>query len=497
MVCYIYNKPFFMLITKELEIRITGNVADYYVKNNIEITPNKVNLLPIELVNPNSHLIVDAKCDVCGKQVKIQYRRYNKSINNGGYYSCSSKCGAQKTKDLNMLKYGVNSHFETNEFKEKSKKTFLNKWGVNHFRQSEDWIQNKRNIERDKRKNTIFNKFLEENPSVIGQDDDNFIIWCEIHGETKIPKSIFSNRKSVKTELCTECSPVEKNISGKETLLYKLIREIYDGEIIRSHKVGGKEIDIFLPSFNIGFEFNGLWWHSEIHLEDNYHINKTKLCEKNGIRLVHIFEDDFDNKIKIIRSIIGNLIGKSTKIFARNCEVRVILEDQIVKNFLIENHLQGYVNSNINYGLYINDELISIMTFMKSRKVLGGNPKNDSYELIRFCNKLGFSVVGGASKLLSKFRRDYSPKVIISYCDISWANGSVYKKMGFEFDGTTPPNYHYIINKNRVNRIKFQKHKLVKEGFDPNLTEREIMNQRGYYRIYNCGNERYIMRNNT
>ena len=85
-----------MLITKELELKISGNVYHFYKKNNIHVEKNKINKLPIELVNPQSHLIVDAKCDVCDKEVKIQYRRYNQSLNRGGYYTCSSKCAKEK-----------------------------------------------------------------------------------------------------------------------------------------------------------------------------------------------------------------------------------------------------------------------------------------------------------------------------------------------------------------------------------------------------------------
>ena len=98
-----------MLITKNLKIRIAGNVCDYYRKNNIDVTFNKDNDLPIELINPQSHLIVDAICDVCGKEVKIQYRRYNQSISRGGYYTCSSICGKEKRNNTNLKKYGERS----------------------------------------------------------------------------------------------------------------------------------------------------------------------------------------------------------------------------------------------------------------------------------------------------------------------------------------------------------------------------------------------------
>ena len=72
-----------MILTKEIEIRIAGNVGQYYKKNNIDVKFNQINKLPIEVVNPESHLIIDAKCDICDKEVKIQYRRYNQSISRG------------------------------------------------------------------------------------------------------------------------------------------------------------------------------------------------------------------------------------------------------------------------------------------------------------------------------------------------------------------------------------------------------------------------------
>lgn len=479
-----------MLLTKHIKIRITGNVCDYYKKNNLDVKFNEFNILPIEMINPQSHLIVDALCDVCGKEVKIQYRRYNQSINKGGYYTCSSQCSKTKREKTFIKKYGETTPFKTEEFKEKSKKTSLLKWGTGHFRQSDKWRYMNGRDEVLKRRNNVFEQFKKENPQVVGQDEENFTILCDIHGKTQIPKGLFSNRKITKTEFCCECNPINKNISGKEVLLYKLISEIYEGEIITSFKIEGKEIDIYLPNLKIGFEFNGLRWHSELFVNKNYHINKTNLCNKHNIRLVHIFEDDFDNKNTIVKSMITNILNSSTRIYARKTTIIKITDKNVVKKFLNENHLQGFVNTNINYGLYYNNNLISLMTFMKTRKIL--NNKEGEYELVRFCNKVGLSVVGGASKLFKHFINEYKPKSILSYCDISWANGGLYNKLGFRLIGRTKPNYYYVINGKKENRINYQKHKLIKKGYDKNLTEVNIMANLGYYRIFNCGNEKYI-----
>ena len=219
------------------------------------------------------------------------------------------------------------------------------------------------------------------------------------------------------------------------------------------------------------------------------------MCEKNGIRLIHIYEDDFDNKLEIIKSLIKNILGYSTKIPARKTEVRM-LNTQEIKKFLEKNHLQGYTPSSINLGLYYESNLVSVMSFSKMRGIFRNKKQDNNYELVRFCNILDTSVIGGASKMFNHFIRNYNPNSVMSYCDISWATGRVYENMGMKLIGITKPNYYYIINHNRESRIKYQKHKLVKDGFDIKKTESQIMLERGYYRIYNSGNKKFIYTKN-
>lgn len=479
-----------MLKTKELSIRIMGNVADYYIRNNIDVKINEINVLPISKVNPNSHLRVDAVCDVCGREVNIELRRYNKSVKNGGYYSCSTKCAKNKINSTFKRKYGDENIFKTEHFREKFIEANQEKWGCDHFRQSGDWKVSHIESEKNKRRLTLEKKFIDDNENVIKVLDDEFVIDCNIHGNVNIPKKLYSNRKRTNSELCLICNPLSSNISGKEIKLFKYIKKNYDGEVCRNYRIGGKELDIYIPDLKLGIEFNGLYWHSDYFLEKDYHVNKTKYFNELGVRVIHIFEDDFDYKLEIVESILNNVLGNSKKIYGRETTIKVINDRYLVNQFLTQNHLQGFVNSNINYGLYYNGELVSMMTFMKSRKIL--NKNGGGFELVRFANKIGFTVIGGASKLFKRFLSDYNPKKVISYCDLSWATGGLYHKLGFKFQGNTKPNYYYVVNNNRESRIKYQKHKLVKDGFDPKMTEREIMESRGYYRIYNCGNGRYV-----
>jgi hypothetical protein len=144
------------------------------------------------------------------------------------------------------------------------------------------------------------------------------------------------------------------------------------------------------------------------------------------------------------------------------------------------------------------------MTFGKKRKSLGNKIiNNNEYELVRFSNKKFTNVVGGFSKMLNFFIKKYNPSKIETFADIRWSGinylRTVYHKNGFKFIGKTPPNYWYIKNdkySNRHHRFAFRKDVLVKEGYDKNLTEWEIMKIKGYDRIWDCGSLKFEYINN-
>lgn len=110
------------------------------------------------------------------------------------------------------------------------------------------------------------------------------------------------------------------------------------------------------------------------------------------------------------------------RIYARKCDCREITFEES-KKFLEGCHIQGNCCSKFHYGLYNNDELVSVMTFGESRF------KKGEFELLRFANKLYTNVVGGASKLLKHFLREHSGvKEIVSYADRRWSKGNLYEK---------------------------------------------------------------------
>ncbi len=483
-----------MIITKEINIKVNGAHLKHFKSIGLDVkTGDQITIKPEQLSN-GSNIRVECKCDVCGEIKTPKYKRYLKSINNGGYYTCSPKCAQEKTKNTFKEKYGVDHHFQTEESKNKIKESFIKNYGATHFSKSEIYKNERVEKIQNKRRETIESKYLEKIDNLVSINDDTFLLFCDEHnGEYEIGKKLFHTRKPCGINPCTICNPINEQVSIKEKEFRNFISDIK--EVTPNYRISNKEIDVFVNGMNVGFEFNGLHWHNEKYKENNYHIDKTNFFLNEGIQLIHIYEDDWDNKREIVKSRIRNLLGcVDKKIYARKCNI-VELSPKKYKDFINKNHIQGSVNAKIKLGLEYEGKLVSVMSFGKKRKVLGESSEEGVWEMLRFCNKLNTIVVGGASKLFKHFIKIYNPKEVISYADRSWSMGNLYEKLGFEFLYDTKPNYYYIIDKIRFYRYNFRKDKLVSEGFDPNKSEREIMLERGIYRIYDSGSKKYVYRN--
>ena len=285
------------------------------------------------------------------------------------------------------------------------------------------------------------------------------------------------------------------NSSYKEKELFSFIKSMCNDAINNDRKtLDGYELDVLVPSKQIAFEFDGIFWHNENNKTNDYHLNKTIICNNKGVRLIHIFEDEWINKKNIWKSMITNILGfTKNKIYGRACTIDTVDSNTAVK-FLNDNHLQGWCPSSIKLGLYNKGELVSLMTFGKSRHFIGSGKYE--WELLRFCNKLDTTVIGGASKLFSYFIRNYKPTSIVSYSDRRWSEGNMYNKLGFTLSHYSKPNYFYVIDNVRKNRFNFRKKILVEKYNCPlEMSERDFCKEKKWYRIYDCGTSVHVWKN--
>jgi len=327
---------------------------------------------------------------------------------------------------------------------------------------------------------------LEENGYTLSHISGNIAtIKCHRCNNSFTRTRQYMSPGKISTNICPYCYPAASGTSIQEQEVVAFL-STYNISVYPNTRnvISPKEIDIFLPEYNLGIEYNGLYWHSNIYKSPNYHQEKTELASQLGLQLIHIFEDEWVNNTDIVKSRLQSLIGRSdNKIFARKCQVREV-DSKTANQFLKQTHLQGTGRSNIRIGLYYNDQLVSLMTFLNND--ISKNVKG--WELNRFCSVLNTNIIGSAGKLFSYFVKKYNPELITSFSDRRWSNETaVYSKLGFEFIHNTVPNYWYFMPSECK---RYHRYSLRKPA-NSILSEKQLREQQGYLRIYDCGSTRW------
>lgn len=376
------------------------------------------------------------------------------NLNFGVDYIFSNPNFIENLKKNNKILWGNDWFLSSPIAKEKIKNTNIEKWGVdNPSKNNLIKIKIKKSL-----KSTIHCSILKENPEIMNIDSDNriFSIKCDdCDSIYNITYSLFYKRREKNTTICTICNPVDRHKSGLEVKLLRLIRNNYSGTIMENFKLSGKELDIYVPDLNLAFEFNGVYWYSDIFLEKNYHKTKSDICREKSIQLIHIWEDDWLYKFDILESMIKSKLGKiDKKVYARNCFVKPVEDIKLVKSFLDKNHIQGYVGSTLKLGIFNEKNMMGIMCFKKTKNI---------WELTRFCSLLNTNVVGGFSKLFKYFLENYSYEKIITFSDNGYSMGKIYSDNSFIKIKELPPDYKYVVDGIRHHKFNFRK-KLPKDA---------------------------------
>ena len=515
------NKEGRVSSTRTTEKYVKKKFPEEFLK--IKSHSEKLGLVDVTFSEELYHYLNNLKSQIKCKNCKEKKSKFTGLIN--GYikycsYGCSN--GSKEVKELKsnayFKKYGVENPSKSLEIKSKIEETFRKKYGGNPFTVFRERIE-KTNMEkygsihalskesslRSKKNQELLELFIQKYKQfeVIDYEEiktGTCRIRCEkCENDYTISKWNLHQRvvKSKIDNPCTLCNPVG---SSNETGIENFIKEILDGNNItyveKDRKIlGGKEIDFYLPDKKIGIEVNGLFWHSEKFKDKKYHLQKTRDAQKKGIHLIQIFEDEIKINPKTVEGRLKSLLGiYDKKVFARNCLIGEVSSEEC-KKFLEKNHVQGNIGSKVKLGLFHRGKLVSVMTFGSYRISLGNKDKSQNkWELLRFSNENGYLIVGGASKLLKNFIKNYNPEEIVSYCDRRWSTGNFYEKIGFCREAETKVNYWYVKNGIREGRFKYRKDQLVKEGYSKEKTESEIMEERGFLKIYDCGSFKFKMR---
>lgn len=385
-----------------------------------------------------------------------------------------------KAEETNFKNHGVRNPFQRKDVQEKAKKTIMERYYSENFSSSEE--AERRLQERNDKMIVLYNDGKTEYE--IAE-----VMKCEY---------ITVRRVLLKNGIVTPGNITQINKYWAHLIKGKLgVKFEHEGKIFTNKRMS---VDLYNDELKIAIDINPTITHSTQETpipyrkttKVKYHQDRAIDAQENGWELIQIF--DWDCEEDIIE-LLHSKFGLNKRIYARKCSIKEITNKES-KDFLNRNHRQqGKANSSIQYGLFYKDELVQVMTFSKER--FSRDKKEDNYELLRLTSKRGFTVVGGASKLLTAFQKsDYKPQEIKTFADFSKGTGSSYEKIGMTYEGFANMNAFYSnIYTNEAYKVTEITNKFRKEYSKLGMTQKEYMNSKDFYRINDAGHKIFRWKN--
>ena len=169
---------------------------------------------------------------------------------------------------------------------------------------TQEFIQKAKNVHKDK---------FDYSLVIYKTARDYVTIICPIHGEfEQTPNNHLRGRG------CNECR-FEKSTSEAENKIIEFLKNL-NINVIQSYRpkwLDGKELDVYLPDYNLAIEYNGLTYHhsskglskflDNTYVDPKFHLNKFNKCKENNIKLIHMFEhENFNNWLEQIKNYLEN-----------------------------------------------------------------------------------------------------------------------------------------------------------------------------------------------
>jgi hypothetical protein len=436
----------------------------------------------------------------------------------------------EKKKNNSRKKYGFDSPNQDPSIRGKQITTMLERYGVScNFLRPD--VQKKNKLEIQKNKTAIAEKKKNNSRKKHGVDSPNQIqsikekqLWASREYRYNVVKENnrdiftfnfspeeYTTKNNHYNVTCCQCGKTQTiNLADRKFCSCQKYRSREEKEIADYIESLGLtyesnvrtiippwEVDIYIPELQVAIEYCGLYWHSELSGKTkNYHRDKHILCGEKGIRLITIFSDEWVNKKEIVKNRLKHILCRD-KIFvgARKCQIKEITYS-LYSDFLEKNHIQGKIKSLVKLGAFYNGDLVAVMGFGSYRRSMNKKQSPGCYEMLRFSTKA--VIPGIAGKLLKYFMVSYNPVEIVSYCDIRWGTGNLYRELGFQLSHTSSPNYWYLKDYTcRLYRYGYRKSILISQGHSSELTEWAIMQSIGFDRIWDCGNYVFLWKKNN
>lgn len=295
-------------------------------------------------------------------------------------------------------------------------------------------------------------------------------------------------QKHIESGYCNKCGVP----SGRKELI-EFVRSLgVETRINDRSALGGQELDVYVPQYNLGIEYHGAYWHSHAEKETTEkkyrHQRKALACVEKNVSLLQIFDFEWASKRPIVESMIRNACDQSYQIPADDLQLTTI-NNRATKLFMEDVHLRGHRHAKTALALTRNDEIMMAASFKRHK---------DGYEIIRLATRCGYQIEYGVSRILNSFLAE-SGGVLYAFADLRYSSGRMYEKLGFQRLKVTQPGYFYIKQVSPaayiiLSRKQCQKHKLpmlLDAQFSAKKTESENMFNAYYRRIWTPGSILY------
>lgn len=280
-----------------------------------------------------------------------------------------------KIKETNIKKYGVGCSFQAEEVKEKIKEGNIRSHGYDNPMKNPEIRERVSQSNRETYNANKEEKLRKSNWKDKSEETIAILKDPEVFRQTVLDHYDMSVKQladfiGISSFMCLKHlhqlgfeNFISKSNSysqpEEDMLAYvkSLLPNLSDNEILRNNRtvISPKELDIYIPSMNIALEFNGSYWHSLEKLEEkggiDYHKDKSVACSEKGIRLLHIYEPDWEEDILKQKEIIKEFIFNN---FKEDYELKgdTLILHRPINNEKLENIDCKFIQLPFDFGYY-------------------------------------------------------------------------------------------------------------------------------------------------
>lgn len=301
---------------------------------------------------------------------------------------------------------------------------------------------------------------------------------------------------------CPHCALAQIASKGEDEVHDVLTLLGFSPERSMKNIIPRRELDIYISEKKFAIEFNGLYWHSEaIRSDKEYHKKKLDACNKAGIYLFQVWEDDWRDKRDIVIRGLAHRLGAAHNLrdvlpdipaywhetIEAQSTIAEIVSTTEAREFLDTHDIQGFVSGSHYVGLKdSSNRLRAVM-------VLSSTGNDGELRIFRYAS--AGTVSGGFAKVLQFAERELSVKSWVAFADLAINDGSIYEENGFLLDKAVDVDYSYLAKGRRTHKLDYQIKRFKTDAeltFKENLTERELARLNGLHRIWDSGKNRYV-----